>query len=234
MRVWDIHPGYLNRQSLLGEHRELHGIVAIISQGKKGYANHPETRRWQSYGWALQQRHRLLACEMALRGFTDRSPVALTGSEGNWPAVYLDEPAAQYRLLGQKYQHKEQGRIPLPRNSQQLWAQHKYSVLARDPGLYQKIGASLARPGNRGFAPLARLLAETLRLPPSPGGIGNAAQHLWGYVSGPDCGGKPPELASWSPAELLRETQQRTMANQVTYLLHSTALSDLAAWPDSP
>ena len=35
MCVWDVHPGYLNRQSLLGEHRELHGIASILSQDKK-------------------------------------------------------------------------------------------------------------------------------------------------------------------------------------------------------
>jgi len=73
MRVWDINPGYLNRQSLLGEHRELHGIVSIILKKKKGYSNHPETVRWIGYGWALRQRHRLLAAEMSLRGFTDRT-----------------------------------------------------------------------------------------------------------------------------------------------------------------
>jgi len=49
MRVWDINPGYLNRQSLLGEHRELHGIISIIVNKKKGYANHPETVRWVGY-----------------------------------------------------------------------------------------------------------------------------------------------------------------------------------------
>ena len=30
----DINPGYLNRQSLLGEHRELHGIVSKIDYNK--------------------------------------------------------------------------------------------------------------------------------------------------------------------------------------------------------
>ncbi|MFH7320541.1 pyrimidine dimer DNA glycosylase/endonuclease V [Desulfurivibrio sp. D14AmB] len=110
MRVWDIHPGYLNRLSLLGEHRELHGIVAIISQGKKGYSRHPETRRWAGHGWALAQRHRLLACEMALRGFTDRSPVELTGRPGSWPVSYLDVPAAQFARLAEKYRDKEPGR----------------------------------------------------------------------------------------------------------------------------
>lgn len=230
MRVWDIHPGYLNRQSLLGEHRELHGIVAIISQGKKGYSRHPETLRWLGHGWALRQRHRLLACEMALRGFTDRSPVALADGEGRWPAVYLDEPAAQYQRLEEKYRDKEQGRIPLPGNSQQLWAQHKYSVLARDPELYRELGRDLARPGARDFAELARLLTETLRLPPGPGGLQNAVQHMWGYVSDQAADGKPPDFAAWSPAALLRETQKRSLAGQVAYLLASTALSELAAW----
>lgn len=232
MRVWDIHPGYLNRQSLLGEHRELHGIVAIISQGKKGYSRHPETRRWIGFGWALRQRHRLLACEMALRGFTDRSPVVLIGGEGTWPAAYLDDPAAQYQRLEQKYRDKEQGRIPLPQNSQQLWAQHKYSVLARDPNLYREIGRNLAHSGNNDFAQLARLLTETLRRPPSPGGIQNAVQHMWGYVSDQAAGGIPPEFAAWSTTDLLRETQKRALPGQVSYLLISTALSDLAAWDD--
>ena len=46
MRVWDINPGYLNRQSLLGEHRELQAVVVVLRDEKKGYSNHPETRRW--------------------------------------------------------------------------------------------------------------------------------------------------------------------------------------------
>jgi pyrimidine dimer DNA glycosylase len=37
LRVWDVSPGYLNRQSLLGEHRELHGLHAILIHGKAGF-----------------------------------------------------------------------------------------------------------------------------------------------------------------------------------------------------
>jgi hypothetical protein len=43
MRIWDISPGYLNDKSLLGEHRELHGIVSILVNNKNGYAKHRET-----------------------------------------------------------------------------------------------------------------------------------------------------------------------------------------------
>ena len=230
MRVWDIHPGYLNRLSLLAEHRELHGIVAIISQDKKGYSRHPETRRWVGHGWALAQRHRLLACEMALRGFTDRSPVGLTGPAGSWPTTYLDAPAAQFARLAEKYQDKEPGRLPLPQNAQQLWAQHKYSVMARDPNLYRQLGPQLAGDAPDDFAGLAQLLTETLRRPPSPGGLQNAVQHMWGYVNAASAGGIPPDLPTWSPADMLREIQKRAWAGQVSYLLTSTALSDLLAW----
>jgi hypothetical protein len=43
-----VAPGYLTRQSLLGEHHELHGIVSVHLHGKRGYANHPETL---ALGW---------------------------------------------------------------------------------------------------------------------------------------------------------------------------------------
>jgi len=46
MRIWDLHPGYLDRKRLLGEHRELHGLFNVVYLGKKGYARHPETLRW--------------------------------------------------------------------------------------------------------------------------------------------------------------------------------------------
>ena len=103
MRIWDISPGYLNRQSLLGEHRELHGIVSIIRDNKKGYSKHPETLRWLGYGWALKQRHKLLATEMNLRGYVDRSPVLLRSKPEVWPENYIDSPANQIMLLRKKY-----------------------------------------------------------------------------------------------------------------------------------
>lgn len=35
MRVWDLHPGYLSRQSLLGQHAEIHAVHAVIYDQKK-------------------------------------------------------------------------------------------------------------------------------------------------------------------------------------------------------
>lgn len=132
MRVWDVTPGYLNRQSLLGEHPEIHALVSILTAGKAGYARHPETRRWAEARCALSVRHDLVVSEMELRGYQHRSPVRARGLRV-WPEAFLSTPGAQPTLLGQKYCHRAPGRIPLPCTLQQLWAQHKYSVLSRDP-----------------------------------------------------------------------------------------------------
>ena len=230
MRIWDINPGYLNRQSLLGEHRELHGIVSIIVNKKKGYSNHPETLRWVGYGWALRQRHKLLAAEMSLRGFTDRSPVFTRAKKGLWPDTYINEPLRQFQILGSKYRNKAQGRIPLPKNAQQLWRQHKYSVLARDPNLYKKLGRDVSRMKPRhDISELAKRVTELMRKPPSMGGLKDALQHMWGHVSGPPNTLKG-DVASWSLSRLLEEIQRRSMAGEGPYLTSSTALSELKVW----
>jgi len=175
MRIWDISPGYLNRQSLLGEHRELHGIVSILVNRKKGYSRHPETVRWAGYGWALKQRHRQLAAEISLRGYAEKSPVATRTGKGVWPERYIDEPYQQLQILDIKYQDKEQGRIPLPKNVQELWSHHKYSVLARDASLYRKIGRDVSRMGGRNdFSGYAKVVTEQLRKPPPIGSLKNA------------------------------------------------------------
>lgn len=228
MRIWDISPGYLNRQSLLGEHRELHAVLSIVRNKKKGYARHPETLRWADCLPALARRHEQLACEMTLRGYKERSPVAVPPSSEAWPARYLDEPAAQFALLRVKYAGREPGRIPLPRHAQQLWSQHKYSVLARDVSLYKAIGRETAS-GKADFAALSRQLSELLRQPPSAGGLKNAVLHLWGHVNAfPPAPKENP--ASWPLSRLLEETRLRAALHQEAYLLASTALGELMLW----
>jgi len=229
MRIWDISPGYLNRQSLLGEHSELHALSSIIVNCRKGYSRHPETLRWKGYGWALSRRHRMLAEEMALRSYKHRSPVNSPENDGVWPENFVDQPSRQFEILQSKYNEKQKGRIPLPENVQQLWSHHKYSVLARDERLYRRIGPELASGSGPDFSGLAQFLAGILRQEPKTGGIRNAVQHMWGHVSdsthrlgyGAD---------SWPIRELLEEIQERAYRRKESYLLSSTALSELLAW----
>jgi hypothetical protein len=230
VRVWDVNPGYLNRQSLLGEHRELHAIVSIIKNNKKGYSRHPETLRWFGFGWALNQRHRLLAAEMKLRGYVDRSPVLLKTRHQEWPEVFVDPPTNQFSILAKKYKDKEQGRIPLPKNVQQLWAQHKYSVMARDNAEYKYIGGWVAsRKTGKGIPDIYPELVSLLRCPPGEGNLRNTIQHMWGYVSGyVSFPGKAIERKTG--LSLLTQIQTLVFLHDIVYLKESTAVSELQAW----
>ncbi|HXK50554.1 MAG TPA: DUF1722 domain-containing protein [Clostridiales bacterium] len=229
MRIWDIDPGYLNRQSLLGEHRELHAAVTIIENGKKGYSNHPETKRWKEFGWALKMRHALLRSEMELRGYTDRTPVTFNTNVDKWPEIFIDPPAGQFEILEAKYNDKEQGRIPLPKTAQELWSHHKYSVIARDYNLYKEIGKKVAENNSSDLDELARLFVNLLRQRPGDKSMRNTLQHMWGYVS--DYGkvtGK--ELNNTDQITLLKEIRKRSIENNVEYLIRSTALGELMVW----
>ena len=102
MRVWDIDPGFLNHKSLLGEHREIHAIYTILTEDKKGYARHPETRRWKDHLNALIVRHDLVVCEMTLRGFKHKSPMASDTFAVSWPGILIDPPDRQFSILKKK------------------------------------------------------------------------------------------------------------------------------------
>lgn len=230
MRVWDIAAGYLNRGSLLGEHRELHGLHAIVTHGKDGYSRHPETVRWEKATTALAMRHAFLVEEMRLRGYVDRTPLALRRARCVWPAVFVTEPGEQLALLRSKYADAQPGRIPLPKGVHQLWAQHKYSVLARDPETYRTIGRAVARL-RRGadIGPLAMDLVTMLRMPPPEGRLVNAVEHMWGHVQD-EADDEMRAQAKRGVSPMLAITQTLACATSEPFLLSSTALSELAVF----
>ena len=225
MRVWDIDPGYLNDNSLLGEHREVHGIFSVITNGKKGYSRHPETLRWVGCIDALVRRHEVIKEEMDLRGFRHKSPLANAASTIRWPGSFIDPPGGQFEILKGKYIDKKQGRIPLPGKAEGLWAGHKYSVMARDPELGRKIGASVAA-GRMGMSDLSGELVHILREKPDSGRLENALLHMWGYIS--NYSDKKPEAMGYY--EMLKEIREKAGTYGVKYLLQSTAIGELGFW----
>lgn len=225
MRIWDVDPGFLNDQSLLGEHRELHGIFSILIHGKKGYSRHPETLRWQGHLPALAVRHALLVAEMGLRNFRHHSPLPIQSEKVVWPELYIDLPDRQYAILQEKYRDKKPGRIPLPRGVQPLWTYHKYSVMARSPEEYRRIGPLVAA-GGLTLPDLADELVGLLRTQPTPGRLRNALEHLWGYVA--DYSEYKPDPAD--QLAMLNEIGRLAKEHQVQYLLESTALGELLCW----
>ena len=148
-------------------------------------------------------------------------------------------PEEQVTLLRQKYAGKPKGRIPLPRNAQELWAQHKYSVMARSPRTYQTLGRSVARMRNgKARATLLQELTWILRDTPGEGRLLNAVEHMWGYVRD-HATADDIRMARMSIEHLLARTQRLAVRRRQRFLLSSTALSELAVfvdlddrWPD--
>jgi hypothetical protein len=103
MRIWDISPEKLCQNHLLGEHRELHAIWNIISQNKKGYSNHPETKRWKGKLKALYNRHGKLVNEMKKRGYAHNSPLEISLATGKEiQDEYVDPVNVQIKILKAK------------------------------------------------------------------------------------------------------------------------------------
>ena len=243
MRVWDIHPGYLDRVRLIGEHRELHAVASTWSRasepaGGRKHARrrarhvglsgqlHSDAIRWQGLGWALSKRHKLIAAEMHLRGYRESSPLQLRRAPDCWPEAFARPPGEQFALLAERQGGRAHGRIPLPRSAQEMWAQHKYSVMARSQEAYRAMGQRVSSlRGDAGFDKLAEDLVLWLRKPPSTGNLANALQHMWGYLDPP-----PKPFDSLSSATLLKHIQRGVAEQDTSYLAVQTALSDLAAW----
>jgi hypothetical protein len=84
MRLWTLHPKYLDRQGLLGLWRE--GLLAqAVLQGKtKGYRHHPQLARFQKHPYPVQAIVHYLKVvqeEAARRGYNfDVSKIKLVGS----------------------------------------------------------------------------------------------------------------------------------------------------------
>ena len=103
MRIWDIDPSILCRNHLLGEHRELHALWTVITEGKSGYSKHPETLRWYGKLSALYRRHDALIVEMTKRNYQHHSPLDKTLATGNSiQREYLNSPQEQILILKEK------------------------------------------------------------------------------------------------------------------------------------
>jgi hypothetical protein len=103
VRIWDVDPTVLCRAHLLGEHRELHAVWAVLTEDRRGYRHHPETLRWQGRLAALYTRHEVLVAEMSSRGYNHRSPLDRSLATGAAEqTTYVDPPWRQLELLRSK------------------------------------------------------------------------------------------------------------------------------------
>jgi len=103
MRIWDIRPAKLCRNHLLGEHRELHAIWAILTKNKSGYSHHPETLRWKGKLKALYLRHELLVRELERRAYRHKSDLQRRFATGSAKQdQFIDSPKEQLNIIKRK------------------------------------------------------------------------------------------------------------------------------------
>lgn len=103
MRIWDIAPEKLCRNHLLGEHRELHAIWAVITKKKEGYSRHPETLRWVGKLKALFLRHEKLVKELKRRGYKHKSMLRKKYATGCTKQIlFVDPVKRQINILRKK------------------------------------------------------------------------------------------------------------------------------------
>ena len=234
-QILDIHPGYLGNQELINETGLLHRLVNETTnpETKKLYTRGQQTEgqdgrdTYRRYLWNL--------AEMKFRGIEyeyPEIPILRNEKRNNLPASF-SATAQQLGYLYKRHGIGNDARIPLPKNSQQLWAQHKYSILARDVNLYRELGPMVAMMRTASsFSMLTDYLTLSLRTQPNIGGIRNALQHMWGYVSDRDKGNT--HISEWSLQKLNHAIQDEVVKHGEKYLMHSTALTDLQTWlPES-
>lgn len=233
MRVWDIHAGYLSRQSLLGQHAEIHALLSILGEGKRGYSAHPETLRWKGHMDQLINRHDLTIREMLLRGFGHKSPCSWECPKGVGELSFVDPPAAQIEILRQKYlMRQQQGRIPLPKNGWELWDHYKYSVLARGYGYYEEVQSYIKKRKSLPIAQENHLILKILSIverPVTEKALKNVVDHLWEYLKN-DVLPQEKEVYFSHQGDKKKQLSyifQLIQKYQNIYLLNSTIFSDI-------
>lgn len=96
MRIWHerLIP-LLCRNHLLGVWRESLGCYAIITQGKRGYRNHPAVIEFSHAPWRLLQRMHVIRDEMLRRGYHPKEipPVM---------SAYLEDGVKEWQSLDEQ------------------------------------------------------------------------------------------------------------------------------------
>jgi len=102
MRLWTIHPKYLDTKGLLAAWRE--GLLAqkVLAEGTRGYRNHPQLERFKASGKALESMTAYLIdlhVEASRRGYAfDVSKIGIKGGSGGRRAGASAEGGAPDRI----------------------------------------------------------------------------------------------------------------------------------------
>jgi hypothetical protein len=145
MRLWSLHPKYLDRQGLLAVWRE--GLLAQkVLQGKtKGYRHHPQLQRFR------EQKDPLAAIGAYLRGIYDESlsrgyrfDQSKIASRKKCPAIRVASGQLEYEFGHLLKKLRERGLVADPG---EYWRRHRetHPLFKKFPGAretWEKAGSS--------------------------------------------------------------------------------------------
>ena len=233
--ILDLHPGYLGNEHLLNESRLLERILAGEISQLEDESEYASLLPWAKFSWAAKRRYLWIISELGYRNVKIEPRGAkdwVILCPHAWPRSHYS-PAAQLKWLERSGVGDDSSRIRLPENKQQLWAQHKYSILARNHNLYKLIGPRVANQAARsGYDELANELTYSLRLWPEKGGIRNALHHMWGHISPNN--DIDPDFNAWSLSRLIKEITGQVQLKSEPYLNQSTALTEIQTYLSEP
>ena len=115
MRLWSLHPSYLDGKGLVALWREALLAQAVLANQTRGYRNHPQLRRFQQCSDPLAQIAAYLTevhVEAMVRGYRfDASKIARVGQAQPMP-VSRGQLGYEIRHLRAKLAVREPARIP--------------------------------------------------------------------------------------------------------------------------
>jgi hypothetical protein len=220
VEIWDVDAGYMDNDLLTEQMRLVSGLLDKSVGSGLVMPDH-----WIGHEVALMIRLNQLIAEMKLRGIHTPEFQDIPEEAVVWPSAWAAPLHDQLDKLKARHVGSVRSRVPIPKNEHELWAHYKHSVMARSQKLYLTLGQRVAL---RQIS-FERLLAELItieRVTPHPFLLRNSLHQMWGYVS------KESQLNINETAlpELLHEVQRLARVGQTEYLMHGTALAELACW----
>ncbi len=220
--AWIISPAYFRNEDLIKEYQQL------IANSDSEFS--------QNFTWEYHYRVLTLEAEIKLRNLIQIESLnlasinQLANQATQYSQKFISESYLQFKILKQNYNDQTSRRIATPRNTRELWMQHKYSIMARNVNLYKEIGRFVAQNNSyEHFPKLYLTLVNELRKKPKRNSILNVLQHLWGYIS--NFSNIPKnQIHQLDLHSFLIEIQKCVQLAQQKYLTNQIALSELEIW----
>ena len=141
MRLWSLHPKYLDRQGLLAVWRE--GLLAqkVLQGGTRGYRNHPQLDRFKSQSdpvAAISAYLRAIRAEAGTRGYAfDRSRILRKRAP---PLIACTRGQMTYELdhLRRKLQQRDKVRFGKLRHLKRALSHPLFVILPGEVEIWEK------------------------------------------------------------------------------------------------